>query len=71
MMMNGSIVCPSADDFDQFYVATVSGRRIPEKLAVGEFQIRLENSFVDTSLTETTPDTNFVMVESKVFFEVY
>lgn len=68
-MVNGSLVCLSPDDFETFFFATVAGQRDPEKLAKGEFQIKLE---IDSSaMPEITPFMNYVMVESQVYFEVY
>ena len=66
--MNGSLVCLSSDDFETFFFATVAGKREPEKLAKGEFQIRLEIEI--SSMPEITPSIEFVMVESQVYFEV-
>lgn len=66
--MNGSLVCLSPDDFASFFFATVAGFRDPEKLAKGEFQIKLE--IENTAVLEITPLINFVMVESHVYFEV-
>lgn len=68
-MMNGSLVCLSSDHFETFFFATVVGQRDPEKLAKGEFQIKLE---VDSSaMPEITPLIVYVMVESQVYFEVW
>lgn len=66
--MNGSLVCLSQDDFETFFFATVAGQRNPEKLAKGEFQIKLE--IESTSMPEITPFITYVMVESHVYFDV-
>lgn len=67
-MMNGSLVCLSSDDFGTFIFATVAGHRDPENLARGRFQIRFE---VESSSTlEISPNIDFVMIESQVYFEV-
>lgn len=67
--MNGSLMCLSPDDFETFFFATVAGQRDPEKLAKGEFQIKLE--IESSAMPEITPFMNYVMVESQVYFEVY
>lgn len=67
-MMNGSLVCLSSDDFNTFFFATVTGQREPEKLARGEFQIRLEIEC--SAMPEITSLIKYVMVESQVYFEV-
>lgn len=67
-MINGSLVCFSPDDFDTFFFATIAGQRDPEKLANGEFQIKLE--IESSAMPEITPFT-YVMVESQVYFEVF
>lgn len=67
-MMNGSLVCLSPDEFETFFFATVAGQRDPEKLAKGEFQIKLEME--SSSMPQITPFITFVMVESHVYFEV-
>lgn len=67
--MNGSLVCFSQDEFASFFFATVAGQRDPEKLAKGEFQIKLEIEL--SSMPEITPLITFVMVESHVYFEVH
>lgn len=67
--MNGSLVCLSPDDFETFFFATVAGQREPEKLAKGQFQIRLE--IESRSMPEITPTIDYVMVESQVYFEVH
>lgn len=66
--MNGSLVCLSQDDFETFFFATVAGQRNPDKLAKGEFQIKLE--IKSSSMPEITPFITYVMVESHVYFEV-
>lgn len=66
--MNGSLMCFSPDGFKTFFFATVAGHREPEKLAKGEFQIKLEMEY--ESMSEITPLINYVMVESQVYFEV-
>lgn len=66
--MNGSLVCLSSDDFETFFFATVAGKREPEKLAKGEFQIKLEVE--SSAMPEITALITYVMVESQVFFEV-
>ncbi|XP_031618979.1 NFX1-type zinc finger-containing protein 1 [Contarinia nasturtii] len=70
-MMSGSLVCLSQDDFETFFFATVGGAgpRNPEKLAKGEFQIKLE--IESSEMPEITPLINYVMVESQVYFEAY
>lgn len=66
--MNGSLVCFSSDNFETFFFATVTGKREPEQLAVGRFQIRLE---VECQMTrEISPTTKYAMIESKIYFEV-
>lgn len=67
--MNGSLICLSSDDFETFFFATVSGQRDPDKLAKGEFQMKLEIENPD--MPEITPLINYVMVESQVYFEVF
>lgn len=67
-MMNGSLVCLSSDDFETFFFATVAGQRDPERLAKGEFQIKLE--IESSAMPEITPLITYVMVESHVYFEV-
>lgn len=67
-MMNGSLVCLSPDDFETFFFATVAGQRDAEKLAKGEFQIKLEVE--SYSMPEITSLITYVMVESHVYFEV-
>lgn len=66
--MNGSLVCLSSDDFASFFFATIAGKREPEKLAKGEFKIKLEIDIA--TMPEITPLITFVMVESHVYFEV-
>lgn len=66
--MNGSLLCFSPDDFKTFFFATVTGQRDPEKLAQGNFQIKLE--IEEASMPEITPLITYVMVESQVYFEV-
>ena len=66
--MNGSLVCLSPDDFETFFFATVAGQRDPNKLALGEFRIKLEME--SSAMPEITPLINYVMVESQVYFEV-
>lgn len=61
-------MCFSPDDFDTFFFATIAGQRDPEKLANGEFQIKLE--IESSAMPEITPFT-YVMVESQVYFEVF
>lgn len=68
-MIVGSLVCLSPDDFETFFFATVAGRRDPEKLAKGEFTIKLE--IESTAMPEITPLITYVMVESQVYFEVF
>ncbi|KAJ6634627.1 NFX1-type zinc finger-containing protein 1, partial [Pseudolycoriella hygida] len=68
-MMSGSLVCLSPDDFETFFFATVAGQRDPDKLAKGEFQIKLEME--SATIPEITPLITFVMVESQVYFEAY
>lgn len=67
-MMSGSLVCLSPDDFETFFFATVAGQRKPDKLSNGEFQIKLE--IESSAMLEISSMTNFVMVESHVYFEV-
>lgn len=67
--MNGSLICLSSDDFETFFFATVSGQRDPDKLAKGEFQMKLEIENPD--MPEITPLITYVMVESQVYFEVF
>lgn len=67
-MMNGSLVCLSSDDFETFFFATVAGQRDADKLAKGEFQIKLE--IESSAMPEITPFITYVMVESHVYFEV-
>lgn len=62
-------MCLSPDDFETFFFATVAGRRDPEQLAKGEFHIKLE--IESTTMPEITPLITYVMVESKVYFEVF
>lgn len=66
--MSGSLVCLSSDDFQTFFFATVAGQRDHEKLAKGEFQIKLEMEH--TAMPEISPLVKYVMVESQVYFEV-
>lgn len=68
-MISGSLVCLSPDHFETFFFATVAGQRIPEKLAKGEFVIKLE--IESPAMLEISSMTNFVMVESQVYFEVF
>lgn len=68
-MMNGSLVCLSSDDFESFFFATVAGQRQPDKLAKGEFEIKLEVE--NAAMIEITPLITYVMVESHVYFEVF
>lgn len=67
-MMGGSLLCFSSDDFEIFFFATVAGQRNPQKLAKGEFQMRLETE--SSRMAEITPSICYVMVESHVYFEV-
>lgn len=62
-------MCLSPDDFETFFFATVAGQRDPEKLAEGQFQIKLE--IESSAMHEITPLIPYVMVESLVFFEVF
>lgn len=68
-LMSGSLVCFSSDDFETFFFATVAGLRDPIKLTKGEFKIKLE--IESAAMPEITSLTNYVMVESHVYFEVY
>lgn len=68
-MMSGSLLCLSPDDFETFFFATVAGQRTPEKLAKGEFRNKLE--IESPAMLEISSMTNFVMVDSHVYFEVF
>lgn len=67
--MSGSLLCFSTNDFESFFFATVAGQRNPDKLAKGEFQIRLE--IEKSSMQEIDPTDRYVMIESQVYFEVH
>lgn len=66
--MNGSLVCFSTDNFETCFFATVvEYERQPQESANRKFRIKLE---MDNSLNRSQHSIKYVMIESKVFFEV-
>lgn len=68
-LMNGALLCFSSNNFETFFFGTVAGFRNPEQLQKGILQIKIETE--NMADRKISPKNVFVMIESKIFFEVH
>ncbi|XP_055959515.1 NFX1-type zinc finger-containing protein 1-like [Patella vulgata] len=67
-LIYGSLICLSSDNFQTFYIATVSDRD-PKLLKDGYIDVKFEQNLEEINAIDT--DQRFVMVETTAYYEAY
>ncbi|KAK6194459.1 hypothetical protein SNE40_000090 [Patella caerulea] len=67
-LIYGSLICLSSDNFQTFYIATVSDRD-PKLLKDGYIDVKFEQRLEEINAIDT--DQRFVMVETTAYYEAY
>lgn len=67
-LLTGSVVCLSYDGFQNFTVATVTGKREPDELNKGLFKMKFQEGIEKMEMY--TKNVTLTMIESMAFFEV-